>query len=122
MEGAKQQMSQFKTSLNSRQSMALHMVRLNNRARRGEITRRHLKEEEKAFLQALPKTPFLNGRSLYMSREMRKKEGPVTERIGMVSAVWNALPASEKSLFENQAKLDQQQFQTAMKKFLYDSP
>ena len=122
MEGAKQQMEQFKSSLSDRQNLALRMIRLNHRASRGEITKRNLNPEEKAFLEALPKTPFSSGRNLFLSNELRRKDGSsLAKKLSDAQDKWNSLPESEKALMENQAKLDQQQFQVAMKKFLFES-
>lgn len=122
LQGAKQQFSQFKSSLTDRQSLALRLLRLNTQARRGEITRRHLNQAETAFLNAVPKAPFMTGRALFMSKELRKRvvDSPVSERMGEISSKWESLPEAERSLYDNQAKLDQQQFVEAMKKFLYE--
>jgi hypothetical protein len=115
-------MEQFKSSLSERQNLALRMVRLNNRAIRGEITKRNINAEEKAFLEALPKTPFSSGKNLFMSNELRRKDGQsLGEKMVEAQEKWKSLPDSEKALMDNQAKLDQQQFQAAMKKFLFES-
>lgn len=115
-------MEQFKSSLSERQNLALRILRLNQRAARGEISTRNLNAEEKAFVQALPKAPFTSGRNLFMSNELRRKDGSsLPEKLSAAQEKWNSLPESEKALMENQAKLDQQQFQAAMKKFLFEA-
>lgn len=113
-------MEQFKKGLTERQTFALHMLRMNLKARRGEINRRLLTEDEKAFLADLPKAPYTTGRSVYIASEMAKSSNktPVTQRLPEFVAAWKALPESQKAQFDQQAKKDMQHYMDAMKKFL----
>lgn len=113
-------MDQFKKGLTDRQSFALHMLRMNTKARRGEFTRRMLTEDEKNFLADMPKAPFSTGRHIYIASEMKKSSNkrPVTERLPEIVAAWKALPESQKAQYEQQAKKDMQHYMDAMKKFL----
>lgn len=113
-------MEQFKKGLTDRQSFALHMLRMNMKARRGELNRRMLTDDEKAFLADLPKAPFSSGRHVFIASEMKKSSNkrPVTERMPEFSDAWKALSESQKAQYEQQAKKDMQHFMDAMKKFL----
>lgn len=120
MSGAQQQREAHKEALTKRQEFSLHMLRQHARAVRGEIKRRsNLTEDELMFLAAMPKPPFLNGRAVFLTHELRKRGGkPVTEIMGSASAAWNSLSAAERSKYEEQAKADGQNYMNAMKKFL----
>ncbi len=96
------------------------MIRLNTRARRGEFTRRHLSEEEQEFLSLLPAAPYLTGRAIFAASFLRKR-GPgvaVTTKISELSGAWDALSASEKAGYEQQAKKDQENYLGQVKKIL----
>lgn len=120
MSGAQQQREAHKESLTSRQQFSLHMLRLHARAARGEIKRRsELTEEEQLFLASMPQPPFLNGRAIFMAHELRKRGGkPVTEIMSIASAAWNSLSPAERNKYEDQAKVDGQNYMNSMKKFL----
>lgn len=119
LEGSKQKNEQWRSKLTANQSFALHMVRMNTKARRGEITKRYLSDEEKAFLAELPSSPFTSGRAVFASTELRKNpKKPITEKVNDLHTAWNALSQAEKAKYEEQAKQDQHQFMNSMKKFL----
>ena len=95
------------------------MLRQHIRASRGEIRRRDLGEEELAFLASMPAKPYLSGRSIFLTHELRKRGGkPVTEVMAAASAAWNGLSPAERHKYEDQAKVDGQNYMSAMKKFL----
>jgi len=95
------------------------MILMNTRARHGLTNRRRLSEEQRHFLESLPKSPLSNGRTAFLSDEMKKmSDKPVTERMKVLSEKWKALTESQKQHYEQLAQKEQQSYLTAMKKFL----
>lgn len=119
-EGIKQQMEHFRANLTPRQHLAHQMLRLNTRARRGEIKRKDLTEDELSFLKSLPKPPYISGRGVFMSQELRKKDDSksVTDRVAELAPRWTKMSANDRAHYEEQSKKDLMNYLEAMKKFL----
>jgi len=108
--------NRFLESLNERQKMALKLLQL---SRRSNITRRDLSLEQKEFLNALPKTPFTNGRLLFLSTSLKNKnKDNLGESLADANYKWKNMNDEQKMPYEKQSRLDIERYEEELQKFL----
>lgn len=118
----KSDVAEYKESLTDRQKIAYSLINMNRKADRGVIlTRRDLDEHQKEFINSLPESHGLTGCQIFVSKRLKGNSSlPGTQSANLTEAMeeWSNLPESKKQEFENQAKVNLENYKAKIIKFL----
>lgn len=101
--------------------MALRILSLTRRAVTGSLKPRYrLSLQERAFVDKLPKAPFSNGRTLFISKHVKgvKSLSEAGENLKKATQAWLELNQSERQGYEQEAKKDQERYRQEIKALL----
>ena len=103
----------------ARERVGREVLAQSARARRGQVTRRGLTEEQRAFLAGLPGQPALTGRTLFVSEQL---QGVAREGLGAglrgAAQAWQAKSRAEQQAYEQRAAQNHVRFRAALCAFL----
>jgi hypothetical protein len=111
----------FVNSLSARQKVALSLLKLNHKAKKGEIKRSGLDSMQKDFLSNMPESLALTARGVYLSQNLKGTSVSPAEQSQKLSAAmnnWQNLSQSERDVYENIAEKNLMTYKSKLESFL----
>lgn len=112
---------EFTKSLTNREKVALSLLKLNNKAQKGELKRSALDPAHKEFLSSLPESMALTARGAFLSQKLKGTSVSPMEQSQKLSEAmnnWANISKTEQDFYENLAQKNLSLYQSKIKEYL----
>lgn len=117
-EGTEQRVEEYRSRLTPRQAIALKLLTVEQKARRGTLSRDYeLSDEEMELIDEMPPGPIGTGRSLFLSERL-KGQAEAKKVLGEVGREWREMSSEKKAEYERRAVEQQRDYREAISRIL----